>query len=138
MRRIYNGKRLSHCCFPKVFIAKQCVAYSTYVEGNEFLGDDDIIVMDSNIEFSKFSKEIIDISKDIRKNIQLNIINDELIISGDLDLGSNGDTINVNLRGKNELIQKDEPSVLYYELEGIWDRDIIRVRLTPYPTFEWE
>ena len=101
MRRIYNGKRLSHCCFPKVFIAKQCVAYSTYVEGNEFLGDDDIIVMDSNIEFSKFSKEIIDISKDIRKNIQLNIINDELIISGDLDLGSNGDTINVNLRGKN-------------------------------------
>ena len=110
-------------------------ALSWYVgwegQGNEFLGDDEIIVTDSNIEFSKFSKKIKDISKNIRKNIQLNIINDELIISGDLDLASNGDTIQVNLRGKNEFIQKDDSSVPYFELEGNWDRDIIRVRLTP-------
>ena len=98
---------------------------------NEILGDDEIKILNNQIEFINFSKYLIDISKDARKSTQLNITKNNLIITANIDLSSKGEKLLVNLIGKKDLIKEDDFTIPYYELEGKFYDDIVKVRLTP-------
>jgi len=97
----------------------------------EILGQDEVLIQGNNLKFTKLDKSLNEISGSNREKIDF-IKNDKIIqISGKLDLSSDGETDFVSLDGENNILDKNEFSIGYFELNGFWDKDLITVVLIP-------
>lgn len=97
----------------------------------EILGQDEVLIQGNNLKFTKLDKSLNEISGSNREKIDF-IKNDKIIqISGKLDLSSDGETNFVSLDGENNILDKNEFSIGYFELNGFWDKDLITVVLIP-------
>ena len=97
----------------------------------ELLGQDEVLIEGSSINLIKLDNSFTEISPSNRKNIEFIKNNKKIQITGNLDLFSDGETDFVSLEGINNILDKSDFSIGYYELKGFWDKDLITVQLIP-------